>query len=145
VSCSCRPLTTEVRFRSWMSPHEICCGQSGNGTGFSPSAAVFPCQFHSASAPHIAFIITKGRGLGTFITATGLGSVPSQSVRVCGRTSGTKTGFFSSTSVFQLSLCFHQCSIFMLLQDRWRNLGNFRESDVHSEYKISSFSLQTFS
>jgi len=62
VSCSYRPLVTEVRFRSWMSPHEIC-GQIGTGTGFSPSAAVLPCQFHSASVPYIAFIMTEERGL----------------------------------------------------------------------------------
>lgn len=82
VSCSCRPLTKEVRFRSWMSLLDICCGESEIGTGFSQSAAVLPSQFHSASVPHIAFIVTKWRGFGIFIIATGLVSIPSYSMRV---------------------------------------------------------------
>jgi hypothetical protein len=31
------PVTAESRFRSEVSPREICGGQSGTGVGFSPS------------------------------------------------------------------------------------------------------------
>jgi hypothetical protein len=48
---SCRPPTAEDRVRSRLSPCGVCGGQSGNGTGFSPSTSVFPCQFHSNGAP----------------------------------------------------------------------------------------------
>jgi hypothetical protein len=37
-----RPLTAEVR----VSPCGICGGQSGIGTGFSPSSLAFPRQYH---------------------------------------------------------------------------------------------------
>jgi hypothetical protein len=46
-----RPLTAEARDRSRFSLCGICGGQSGTGTGFSPSTSVLPCQFHSTGTP----------------------------------------------------------------------------------------------
>lgn len=46
-----RPLTTEARVRFRVSLREICGIQSANGTGFTPSSLVFPCQYHSTIAP----------------------------------------------------------------------------------------------
>jgi hypothetical protein len=46
-----RPLTTEARVQSRVSPCGICGGQSGSGTDFSPSTSVFPCQFNSTGVP----------------------------------------------------------------------------------------------
>jgi hypothetical protein len=60
-----RPLTAEARVRSLASPCEICGGQSGNWTGFSPSTSVLPCQFHSIGAP---LIVEIGKKLIMFIT-----------------------------------------------------------------------------
>jgi len=42
----------EIRVRSRARPSEICCGQSDNGRGFSPSSWVLPCQYHSVSAAY---------------------------------------------------------------------------------------------
>jgi hypothetical protein len=48
-----RPLTAEARVRSRFSLCGIYGGQSGTGTGFSPSSSVFPCQYH----PTVALLI----------------------------------------------------------------------------------------
>jgi hypothetical protein len=48
-----RFLTAEARVHDRVSLCEICDGQSGNGTGFSPSSSIFRCQYLSTVALHI--------------------------------------------------------------------------------------------
>jgi hypothetical protein len=49
---SLRPLTAESQVCVRVNPCGICDGQSGIGTGFSPSSSVFPCQYHSTIVLH---------------------------------------------------------------------------------------------
>jgi hypothetical protein len=49
-----QPVTTEMWISFWVSVCEICGGQNGNGTGFSQTASVFPCHYHSTYAPYLS-------------------------------------------------------------------------------------------
>jgi hypothetical protein len=49
--------TAEAQVRSLVDLCGICGGQSGNGTGFSPSTSVFHCQFHSTGEPLLGKIL----------------------------------------------------------------------------------------
>jgi hypothetical protein len=47
-----RPLISEARIQSLVTPCEICDGQSGTSIGFTPSTSVSSCQYHSTNAPY---------------------------------------------------------------------------------------------
>jgi hypothetical protein len=104
-----RPLTAEARVQSWVSPCGICSGQSGTGTGFSPSTSVFPCQFNSTGAP----LNGKTKKLITFITGLhnkhqGCGA--SESICCGALHTHTQTNKTPINSVFSAA-SLHQCSI----------------------------------
>jgi hypothetical protein len=53
-----RPLTAEARVRARVNSCGICGGQSGTGTGLSPSSSVFPCQY--IIPPSLSKLISSG-------------------------------------------------------------------------------------
>jgi len=68
---SCWPVTAEVRVQSLLIQCEICGGESGIVTGFSPSTSVFrsliPPMLHTHLHLHVMLSRrTNGRSLGTF-------------------------------------------------------------------------------
>jgi hypothetical protein len=52
-----RPLTMEAWVRARVNPCGICGGQSGTGTGFSPSSSVLPCHI---IPPSLSKLISSG-------------------------------------------------------------------------------------
>jgi hypothetical protein len=52
-----RSLTAEARVRTRVNSCEICGGQSGTGTGFSPSSSVFPVN---VILPSLSKLISSG-------------------------------------------------------------------------------------
>jgi hypothetical protein len=92
-----RPLSADARIRSRVSPCGICGGQSGTGTGFSPSTSIFPCQFHSTGAPLDGR--TKKNYLIIFIT--GLHNKP----QGCGASVASAAGPFTRNKTTQFTLC----------------------------------------
>jgi hypothetical protein len=53
------PLRAEARVRARINPCETCGGESGIGTGFSPSSSVFPCQY--IIPPSLSKLISSGK------------------------------------------------------------------------------------
>jgi hypothetical protein len=88
-SVSRQPPAAEAWVRSRTSACGNCCGQSGNGTGFSPNTSVFPWQFHSTGVP------LHGKTKKLIIFVTGLHNKP----QGCGASVASAAGPFTKKKV----------------------------------------------
>jgi hypothetical protein len=64
-----RLLISEARVRSWVSPCEICGGQNGTWTGFSPSFWVLLCQYHLIVVLHTRIHRLEDKKIGPLLAA----------------------------------------------------------------------------
>ena len=108
-----RPLDAEARVWCRVSLCQICDGQIGTGTGFSPSTSVFPCRYHYTNASY-SFIQRPPKlynvflpVLKFFLVSTNPPMLHTHSFTYHQRC----IMFFSQYFSFPLSVPFHQCSI----------------------------------
>jgi hypothetical protein len=88
-----RPLTAEAQVQFRVGPCGICGGQSGTGTGFSPSTSVFPCKFHSTDAP------LKGKSRKTSSSSSQVCTIRIQG---CGASVASAAGPFNKKKISSL-------------------------------------------